>query len=109
MTVSPIVQTLIAQLTRGQGAVPLRVLTNAQIVVDDTSATIVFPKQVGKGKAKLTHLKIAYNAGSDLYDITSYKLNRKTFEMPVISEFQGVYAEDLTATAERLTDLCLHF
>ena len=58
--------TTINQLTNGQGVNALAVLTGAQIVYDDAANTItlVFKKLAGKAGAKLTHLQIAYNAGT---------------------------------------------
>jgi len=103
--------TTIQQLTNGQGIGALAALTGAQIAYDDNknAITLVFRKQAGKRGAKLTHLKIAYNAGTDLYDVTAYKLNRKTFEMPVIKEFEGCYGDMLNEVCEGITDLCLRF
>ena len=103
--------TTIQQLTKGQGIGTLAALTGAQIVFDDAknSITLVFGKQAGKRGAKLTHLKIAYNTGADLYDITAYKMNRKTFEMPVVKELDGCYGDMLNEVCESITDLALNF
>ena len=103
--------TTIQQLTNGQGVNALAALTGAQIVYDDNAnnVTLVFRKQVGKAGAKLTHLQIAYNAGTDLYDLTAYKLNRKTYEMPTVKELDGCYGDMLNEVCERMTDLCLRF
>jgi len=103
--------TTIQQLTNGQGIGALAALTGAQIVYDDNNnaITLVFKKQAGKRGAKLTHLKIAYNVGTDLYDVTAYKLNKKTFEMPVIKELEGCYGDMLNEVCEGITDLCLRF
>lgn len=103
--------TTIQQLTRGQGVNALAVLTGAQIVFNDNKNIInlIFKKQAGPRGAKLTHLQIAYNAGTDLYDVKAYKLNKKTFEMPVIKELDGCYGDMLNEVCEGITDLCLRF
>ena len=103
--------TTIQQLTNGQGVNALCALTGAQIVYDDTAnkVTLVFKKQTGPRGAKLTHLEIAYNAGTDLYDLTAYKLNRKTYEMPTVKELEGCYGDMLNEVCEGMTDLCLRF
>ena len=103
--------TTVAQLTNGQGVNVLCAVTGAQVVYDDTDnkITLVFKKQAGPRGAKLTHLQIAYNAGTDLYDITAYKLNKKTFEMPTVKELDGCYGDMLNEVCEGITDLCLHF
>ena len=103
--------TTIQQLTRGQGVNALARLTGATIVYDDAKNIIrlVFKRQVGRKGKKLTHLEIAYNTGTDLYDIKAYKLNKKTFECPMVAGVTDNYAEDLTDNCEYLTDLCLIF
>jgi hypothetical protein len=103
--------TTIEQLTNGQGVNALCALTGAQIVYDDNAnkVTMVFKKQAGPRGAKLTHLQIAYNTGTDLYDITAYKLNKKTFQMPTVKELDGCYGDMLNEVCERITDLCLRF
>ena len=103
--------TTIQQLTRGQGVNALAALTGANIVFDDAKNTITlaFGKQAGKRGAKLTHLRIAYNTGADLYDITAFKMNRKTFEMPIVKELDGCYGDMLNEVCEGITDLCLRF
>ncbi len=104
-------ETTIQQLTRGQGVNVLAAVTGATIVYDDAKNTIrlVFKRQVGRKGKKLTHLEIAYNTGTDLYDIKAYKLNKKTFECPMVEDVTDNYAEDLTRNCEHLTGLCLHF
>ncbi len=104
-------QTTIAQLTNGQGVGALAALTGATIVYDDNknNITLVFKKQAGPRGAKLTHLQIAYNAGTDLYDIAAYKLNKKTFEMPTVKELDGCYGDMLAEVCERITNLYLRF
>ena len=103
--------TTINQLTAGQGANALAVLAGANIVYDDNANTItlVFKKLAGKAGTKLTHLQIAYNAGTDLYDLTAYKLNKKTFQMPTVKELDGCYGDMLNEVCEGITDLCLRF
>lgn len=103
--------TTIQQLTRGQGVNVLCVVTGAQVVYDNDRNIIrlVFKRQVGQKGQKLTHLEIAYNAGTDLYDVKAYKMNRKTFECPQVLATEGVYGEDLTRNCEAITGLCLHF
>ena len=110
-TMNNINTTTIQQLTKGQGVNALAVLTGAQIVFDDTKNIIklVFKKQAGPRGAKLTHLQIAYNAGTDLYDVKAYKMNKKTFEMPVIKNLEGCYGDMLNEVCEGITGLCLNF
>ena len=103
--------TTIQQLTNGQGVNVLCAVTGAQVVYDDNAnkITLVFKKQAGPRGAKLTHLQIAYNAGTDLYDVTAYKLNKKTFEMPTVKELVGCYGDQLNEVCEGITNLCLRF
>ena len=103
--------TTIQQLTNGQGIGALAALTGAQIVYDNDRNTIrlVFPRLVGKAGAKFKNLDIAYNAGTDLYDLKAYKFNRKTFEVEVKRELDGCYCDQLNEVCEGLTGLCLRF
>jgi hypothetical protein len=93
-----ITETLLNQMG---GANRIAVMTGAQILVDDSSATLHFKRQVGS--KKITHLKVTYNAGSDLYDIKGFRFNRKTFACPEITSQIGIYAENLKGYCEELT------
>ena len=99
--------TTIQQLTKGGTATTLSAMTGAQIVFDDQANVIClhFRKMVSAAGKKFKTLSVAYNAGTDLYDIRGYKMNRKTFECEVKAETTGVYAEDLQKTCETLTGL----
>ena len=100
--------TTIQHLTRGKTAAYLSAMTGAQIIYDNSlnsSIALHFSKQVGAAGKKFKTLSVAYNAGTDLYDIRGYKMNRKTFECEVKAETTGVYAEDLQKTCEQLTGL----
>ena len=81
-------ETTIQQLTRGQGLGALTALTPAQVIYDDVVNTIklVFRKQVGPQGKKITHLEVRYNSVRDLYELTSYRMNRRTFEMKEIQK-----------------------
>jgi len=93
-----ITETLLNQMG---GANRIAVMTGAQILVDDSSATLHFKRQVGS--QKITHLKVTYNAGSDLYDIKGFRFNRKTFACSEITSQIGIYAENLKGYCEELT------
>jgi hypothetical protein len=95
-----ITETLIDQMG---GAWKISAMTGAQIVTDTASATLVFKKQTGA--KKITHLKVSYNQGTDLYDLQGFKYNRKTFACPEVLSIAGIYAEDLKRTCEELTGL----
>lgn len=101
---TPTVQTLLNQASP-MGAAGIAAMTGAKITVDDDSATLVFGRQVGA--KKLTHLKITYNHGSDLYDLKAYRMNRKTFACPVVDELGDVYCDCLQRTIEEWTGLYL--
>jgi hypothetical protein len=95
---SEIVETLLIQLG---GAHRIAAMTGAQILVDENSATLYFKRQVGA--MKITHLKVIYNAASDLYDIKGFRYNRKTFACPEVTSASMVYAENLKGFCEDLT------
>jgi hypothetical protein len=95
-----VTQTLLNQMG---GAHKISVMTGARIATDTAAATLVFNKQVGA--KKLTHLKISYNHGTDLYDLQGFRYNRKTFACPEVLAITEIYAEDLKRTCEELTGL----
>jgi hypothetical protein len=95
-----ITETLLNQMG---GAWKIFAMTGAQIVTDTAAATLVFKKQAGA--KKITHLKVIYNAGTDLYDLQGFKLNRKTCACPEVLSMNGIYAEDLKRTCEEITGL----
>ena len=85
------------------GACKISAMTGAQIMTDTAAATLVFKKQAGA--KKITHLKVSYNEGTDLYDLQGFKYNRKTLQCPEVMSLSGIYAEDLKRTCEELTGL----
>lgn len=95
-----VTETLLNQMG---GAYRISAMTGARIVTDAAAATLVFKKQ--SGSKKITHLKVSYNAASDLYDIQGFKYNRKTLDCPEVLSLQGIYAEDLRRTCEEITGL----
>lgn len=101
--------TLLQQLGRQADAMTaahmINVMTGAMIVTDEAGVKLVFKKQTGK--AKLTHLQIDYNAGTDLYDLKAHRMNKRTFECPEVWAVGGIYAEDLKAAVEEVTGLYL--
>jgi hypothetical protein len=99
-----ITQTLLNQMG---GAHRINIMTGAKIVTDTSAATLVFKKQ--SGEKKITHLKVSYNHGTDLYDIQGFKYNRKTFDCPEVLALSDVYAEDLKRICEEITGLYFSF
>jgi hypothetical protein len=95
-----VTQTLLNQMG---GAHRISAMTGAQIVTDTSAATLVFKRQAGTNK--ITHLKVSYNHGTDLYDLQGFKYNRKTLACPEVMAIPGIYAEDLKRTCEELTGL----
>ena len=85
------------------GASKISAMTGAQIMADTAAATLVLKKQAGA--KKITHLKVSYNEGTDLYDLQGFKYNRKTLQCPEVMSLSGIYAEDLKRTCEELTGL----
>ena len=85
------------------GAHRISAMTGARIVTDTAAATLVFKKQVGA--KKITHLKVSYNYGTDLYDLQGFKYNRRTFACPEVLAIAEIYAEDLKRTCEEITGL----
>lgn len=59
-----------------------------------------------KSCKKANIIKIELN-GMDLYDITFYKYNRKTYDCPLVKEFNNIYAEDMKKIIEEYTGLYL--
>jgi len=54
---------------------------------------------------KITHLKVTYNAGTDLYDVQAWKMSKKTFEMAPVVDLPGVDCDQLKEICERACDL----
>jgi hypothetical protein len=81
----------------------LHVMTGCTIVTDTAGLRLVFKRQTGK--AKLTHLVLTYNAGTDLYDLKAHRLNKRTGDCPVVWDTTDVYAEDLKRISEEVTGL----
>jgi hypothetical protein len=99
-----VTQTLLNQMG---GAHKINIMTGAKIVTDTSAATLVFKKQ--SGEKKITHLKVSYNHGTDLYDIQGFKYNRKTLDCLEVLALSDVYAEDLKRTCEEITGLYFSF
>jgi hypothetical protein len=95
-----VTQTLLNQMG---GAHRISVMTGARIVTETAAATLVFKKKVGT--KKLTHLKVSYNQGTDLYDLQGFTYNRQACAYPQVLAIAGIYAEDLKRTCEELTGL----
>lgn len=92
-------------LEQAGGIGPICTMTGAKIVYDNevNSATLVFRKQ--SGSHKITHLKLIYNSGTDLYDLKGYRYNRKTLDCPEVWSTSGIYADCLKSTCESATGL----
>lgn len=101
-TITETTETLLQQMG---GAAHIARITNCQIVVNDNSASLVFGRQVGPRGKKITHLKVTYNAGTDLYDVQAWKMSKKTFEMAPVVDLPGVGCGQLKETCERACDL----
>lgn len=94
---------LVRQASADRAAGLLHMMTGCTIVTGEADATLVFKKQTGK--AKLTHLVVKYNAGTDLYDLRAHRMNKRTLACPVVWSLEGVYAEDLKHICEETTGL----
>lgn len=99
---SPVVKTMLNQIG---GIGPICAMTGAQIIYDnDTdSVTLYFKKQVGKNK--ISHLKLTYNGGSDLYDLKGYRYNKRTCACPEVWSLSGIYNDSLKRVCEDVTGL----
>ena len=104
--VTPVVDTLLKQMG---GANQISLLTNCQIVVDDNSAKLVFNRQVGPAGKKITHLKVTYDHGHDLYTVEAWKMNKKTFEFKKVVDLPLVSCEELKDICERACNLFFTF
>lgn len=100
-----ITETTRTMLNQMGGGYSIARLTNCQIVVSDNSASLVFGRQVGPRGKKITHLKVTYNEGTDLYDVQAWKMSRKTFEMAPVVDLPGVDCGQLKEICERACDL----
>jgi hypothetical protein len=94
---------LVHQPTADAAARILHVMTGCTIVTDTEGVSLVFKRQTGK--AKLTHLVVKYNPGTDLYDLKAHRLNKRTCACPVVWNMTDVYAEDLKRISEEVTGL----
>lgn len=97
-----VIQTMLNQIG---GIGPICAMTGAQIIYDnDTdSATLYFKKQVGK--QRISHLKLTYNASSDLYDLKGYRYNKRTCACPEVWSLSGIYNDSLKRVCEDVTGL----
>lgn len=106
-TITPVAQVLLQQLahqsTADRACSVLVAMTGCYIIHDDEAVTLHFKRQTGA--QKITHLKVTYNAGADLYDLQGFRFNRKTFQCPEVWSLGSVYAEDLKRICEELTGL----
>ncbi len=85
------------------GANRMTAMTNCMIVKRNNAVTLVFTKLVGASSKRISHLDIVYNSGTDLYDITGCKLNKRTSDFKAIISIKDVFAGDLKTTCE---DIC---
>lgn len=61
--------------------------------------------KVIKNVKNVTHVKIEYSYGKDLYSVSFLKWNARKFEFQVIANFDEQYAEDLQDRFEENTGL----
>lgn len=59
-----------------------------------------------KGIRQMNMIRVELN-GSDLYDITYLKFNKRTFEIKEVDALNDVFASDLKSSIERTTGLAL--
>jgi hypothetical protein len=85
------------------GANRISAMTGAQIMTGAADAHLVFPRQTGRHK--LTHLVIRYDAATDLYNLSAYRMNRKTLQCPIVATADSIFADQLKAAAESMTGL----
>ena len=97
-----VIATMLAQMG---GIGPIAVMTGAQIVYDNDAnfATLIFRKQ--QGAKKISHLKVTYEVGLDLYKLEGYRYNKRTLKCPMVYDLNMVYGEDLKRICEDLTGL----
>lgn len=70
-------------------------------VGSETSLTF----KVGRNPKKITHVKVEYSYGKDLYVMSFLKYSARKFEFETVVKFDEVYAEDLTGHFEENTGL----
>ena len=87
------------------GANRISSATGCTIVKSNNSVMLVFRKLAGGCGEKISHLQIAYNRGMDLFDITGYKLDKKTLDLKTVVSKEGIYAETLKETCENMCQL----
>jgi hypothetical protein len=97
-----VIQTMLNQIG---GIGPICAMTGARIIYDNEtdSATLHFKRQIGANK--ISHLKLTYNPGTDLYDMKGYRYNKRTFACPEVWSQQMVYADCLKRVCEDVTGL----
>ena len=102
-----ITATLLCQLVRkpnaDSAAWALHAMTGCTIMTDTAKVHLVFKRQVGA--AKMTHLVVAYNEATDLYDLKGHRLNKRSGACPEVWSLSGVYADSLKQVAEEATGL----
>lgn len=91
--------TILQQLGTNQNKV--RAMVSGQCLAIENGLQINF-----KGSRKANKVQIVLN-GKDLYDVTFYKFNRKTFDCPVVVEYNDVYADMLFNIWYEVTGLYL--
>jgi len=87
------------------GANKIAAMTGCMITAHKNFVTLAFRKLAGASVKKISDLKIAYNETTDLYDITAYKLNKRTFELKTVISIQDVFAGNLKKTCENICQL----
>jgi hypothetical protein len=92
-------------LSHAGGANKISAMTSCMITAHKNTVTLVFRKLAGASGKKISHLEIAYNEVTDLYDITASKLNKRTFESKTVASVQDVFAGDLKKTCENICQL----
>lgn len=63
---------------------------------------------IGKNPKKVTHVKISYNVGQDLYEVKTYCI-RGTKTWKELDEKKEIYVENLQDTIEAMTGLYVRF
>lgn len=101
--VETLLQQLVHQPSTSRAIGMIVAMTGCQIVHDEGAVSLYFKRQVGN--KKITHLRVAYNEGTDLYNLKGYKLNKRSGACPEVWGLSGVYAEDLKRICEDVTGL----
>ena len=94
----------IADTTHNQlGGGQFDMMTGARGFAHDKNGTLSF--RIGRNPKSITHVRITYNRGKDLYDMEFGKINRKTYEYKVMKKHTDVYADQLRPIFEKETGL----